>query len=202
MLAYNKGDTIIEVLLAFTVFSLVSVGTMTVMNAGVNTSQRALEITQVRQHIQSQAESLRAAQQAYAASENPATTQWHKLAKPSTTENSSRFTDVSSCPAPVWVNSARVFIMDSRTAKFTDTAVDSNWYQDINSAAAPAVAQVQPSGSSVRSYGIWIERVYETSGSAATPNAYSFIVRACWFSPGVSVPLQIETVVRLYEPNS
>ena len=63
----QRGDTIIEVLLAITVFSLVGVGAVTIMNQGVNTTQRALEITQVRQEIDSQVDALQAAHQAYSA---------------------------------------------------------------------------------------------------------------------------------------
>ena len=64
MLSLQRGDTIIEVLLAFSIFSLLSVGAMTVMGQGTNASQRALEITLVRQQIDAQAEALRAAHQA------------------------------------------------------------------------------------------------------------------------------------------
>lgn len=61
----ERGDTIIEVLLAFTVFSLVSVGAMAIMNQGTNAAERSLEVTLVKEQIDAQAEALRAAQQAY-----------------------------------------------------------------------------------------------------------------------------------------
>ena len=55
----NRGDTIIEVLLAVTIFSLVAVGSMVLMNRGVAMAQQSLETTLVRQQIDAQAEMLR-----------------------------------------------------------------------------------------------------------------------------------------------
>ena len=55
----NRGDTLIEVLFAVTVFSLVAVGGISIMNQGTAAAQRSLEITLVRQQIDSQAETLR-----------------------------------------------------------------------------------------------------------------------------------------------
>ena len=48
----QRGDTIIEVLLAVTVFSLVAIGAMMVMNQGTNSAQRSLEVTLVKQQIE------------------------------------------------------------------------------------------------------------------------------------------------------
>lgn len=55
----QRGDTIIEVILAVTIFSLVAVGALTLMNSGTSMSQRSLETTLVRQQIDTQAELLR-----------------------------------------------------------------------------------------------------------------------------------------------
>ena len=192
----QRGDTIIEVLLAFTVFSLVSVGAMTVMGQGSNASQRALEITLVRQQIDAQAEALRAAQQAYTASAGD-DTEWKKFALAGIANNSQHFNETASCPTTDWINGARVFIMQPRTATLV---TGTTWYKDINGAAAPPYAQVQTSSGVTQSYGIWIERSYESSETA--PSSYDFNVRACWFGAGLDIPMQIETSVRLYEPGS
>ncbi|MBR3163855.1 hypothetical protein IKF15_00915 [Candidatus Saccharibacteria bacterium] len=55
----KHGDTIIEVLVSITVFSMVAVLAMSMMNRGVNTAQRSLEFTMARTAIDSQAEALR-----------------------------------------------------------------------------------------------------------------------------------------------
>lgn len=64
----QHGDTIIEVLLAVTVFSMVAVGGMAIMNQGAAMAQRSLEISLVRQQIDAQADALRYIHHAYASS--------------------------------------------------------------------------------------------------------------------------------------
>ena len=51
---HERGDTIIEVMFAFVLFSMVIVGAFMIMNQGMALAQRSLEVTQVRQQIDSQ----------------------------------------------------------------------------------------------------------------------------------------------------
>lgn len=69
----QRGDTIIEVLLAVTVFSLVAVGGMAIMNQGAAMAQRSLEIGLVRQQIDAQADALRYIHNAYVTSSGSST---------------------------------------------------------------------------------------------------------------------------------
>lgn len=55
----QAGDTLIEVLLAITIFSVAVAGVFFVMNHSIGVSQRSLEITQVRMQIDNQVELLR-----------------------------------------------------------------------------------------------------------------------------------------------
>ena len=48
MRKFNRGDTIVEVLLGVTIFSMVAVITLETMNRGMAISQYALETTLVR----------------------------------------------------------------------------------------------------------------------------------------------------------
>ena len=57
--ARTAGDTLIEVMFATTVFSLVVVSSLSLMNQGVASAQRSLEITTVRQQMDGQVETLR-----------------------------------------------------------------------------------------------------------------------------------------------
>lgn len=197
VLASQRGDTIIEVLLAFAVFSLVSVGSMVVMNQGTNASQRALEITMVREQVDAQADALRAAQQAFTVATPNSHPEWNNIALQ--TNNSSHFNDPSRCPA----NSSDVsgsFIMDPRDASAVTTA---DFLQDINGPTAPPYAQTNlVTGSPAQAYGIWIERTYHQGTVSEQPGWYDFAVRACWYAAGLNVPLQVQTSVRLYEPAS
>ena len=62
-----KGDTLIEVIISITLFGLVAIGAINVMVQGVATTQRALEVTLVRQEMDAQTAALRFINTAYVA---------------------------------------------------------------------------------------------------------------------------------------
>lgn len=195
----QRGDTIIEVLLAITIFSMLSIGSMTIMNQGTNAAQRSLEITQVRQQIDAQAEALRAAQQAYTVSTNPTdpSLTWNQITATTPTSDFESSDSPSGCPEVKADDISGAFIMDTRNAtRAPDTPTD--WFASIAAADAPTFAKVDYSGG-LKAHGIWIERTFEEGGPL--PDAYNFNIRSCWFSAGLSVPIQIDTLVRLYEPS-
>ena len=59
MKRFARGDTVIEVMFSFTVLSMLVVGTYVLMNRGMQVAQRSLEITLVRQQIDSQISMIR-----------------------------------------------------------------------------------------------------------------------------------------------
>ncbi|MBO4855287.1 hypothetical protein J5500_02685 [Candidatus Saccharibacteria bacterium] len=67
MSAIKHGDTIIEVVFSFMVFSTVSVASIGIMNSGLNQAQRSLEVTMARNSIDAQAEALRFLQNNFSA---------------------------------------------------------------------------------------------------------------------------------------
>ena len=58
-MSLKRGDTIIEILFALSVFSLVAILSLNLMNNGVVSAQASLENTMVRNEINAQAEALR-----------------------------------------------------------------------------------------------------------------------------------------------
>lgn len=62
-----RGDTIIEVLLATTIFALISISTMVIMNSNTNNLESNLELTMVRAEVDAQAEAIRFIHDAYVA---------------------------------------------------------------------------------------------------------------------------------------
>src|SRR5690606_19514648 len=92
------GDTLIEVLLAVTIFSMVSDMSVAVMNRSSATAQRSLEVTLVKQQIDSQAEELRAAQHAAVNADDPTISPWVAI-KDTPSVTSSTAIDTN-CPAP------------------------------------------------------------------------------------------------------
>lgn len=201
---FERGDTLIEVLFAVAVFSFVVVGSLAVMNQGTAAAQRSLDITVVRQEIDSQAETLRFLHDSYTAvyqsgltfNTADATTspaeEWYEMVNSGLSSSSvSALNGMTDCPSSPPVNS---FIMDSRNAQFVDNVAK----------LVPATTYAQlkyPVGGGPldTSEGIWIEAI------RAAPDAngigyVDFHIRACWEGPGLDVPLTLGTIVRLYEP--
>jgi len=198
-----RGDTLIEVLFAIMVFSLVAVSSMSIMNQGTATAQTALEITLVRQGIDAQAETLRFLHASYIASDKtsvPAVPpipadQWSGISA-----QASLFTSVSAfgtCSPP-----SNSFILNTKTAEFVNPI--------ISGAPASAVTFSQvvyddPSNPDVfkSAQGIWIEAIKVTFPPGTNQDKVGYIdfhIRACWDSPGRSVPVTLGTIVRLYVP--
>ncbi len=189
----GRGDTIIEVLLAVTVFSLVSVGSMTIMNRSANAAQQAIEITLVRQQIDAQVEALRAAHQAYSrltTEDARDASVWHSVTGPA----ADTISVADACPSQTTFNTRNAFIMNPQSATMLtagDGAVVS-----MDNDGAPVFPRFNAEES--KGYGLWIERNIPPGGFV--PAAYDFRVRACWDGPsGGNAPMQIETTVRLYD---
>ena len=198
-----RGDTLIEVLFAIMVFSLVAVSSMSIMNQGTATAQLALEITLVRQGIDAQAETLRFLHSSYIASDktrvpdpaNPLPAdQWTKISD----KAGSDVSEFGTCPLPPPSNS---FILNTKTAKFVKpTGSDA----PISAITFSQVVYDDPSNPDVfkSAQGIWIEAV-RVRPDVPNQNHVGYIdfhIRACWRSPGRSVPVTLGTIVRLYEP--
>jgi type II secretory pathway pseudopilin PulG len=203
-LDFDRGDTIIEVLFAITVFSLVVVGSLSIMNQGSATAQRSLEISLVRNEIDAQAETLRFLNASYVASyqsglsdcasgvvlSNIVASQWHKInCELASTTEASIF---GTCPVSAPSGS---FIIDTKKATVSGLNIS-------NFKSASTFAQLKYDNP-IMAEGIWIEAVkpnITTGNNQDNADYIDFHIRACWDNPGQSVPLTIGTIVRLYEP--
>jgi type II secretory pathway pseudopilin PulG len=207
----QAGDTLIEVLFAITVFALIVVSALAIMNQGSAAAQRSLEMSLVRQQIDNQAETLRYLHEAYVTnyqtgySSNPnltltgATGQYYAIvksvnatgAKSASTFNSGATT----CPTPP----SGSFILNPRNATvITNPSI-------FKKATTFAQLTFDTTNNTVlnSSDGIWIEAVRSANSADPTQANAGYIdfhIRACWDTTGLSVPLNLGTIVRLYEP--
>jgi type II secretory pathway pseudopilin PulG len=202
----QAGDTLIEVLFAITTFSLVVVTSLAIMNQGTAASMRSLQITLVRQEIDSQAETLRylsaayvnAYYDGYAPNTSDATTsaaeEYYKLLADITTTSASKFggEDASTCPAAPDTS----FILNARTARY-------GAYSSSSSVAADTFSQVIYNSDNTlnQNQGIWVEPA-RPAPEAGKPQYIDFHIRACWSATGSRMPMNLGTIVRLYEPTS
>lgn len=213
----RSGDTMIEVLLAVTVFSVVAVTGLTIMNQGSAAAQRSLEITLVRNEMEAQATVLRymydeaLAQKSSAgydprSASDPSTAagRWQQvltLRKSSATPFDSMVASEISCfhPNPALTNAfvinprtARLYPQQGHAASWTPAEVFSRIRFDATSRLT--IRGVQ---------GIWVEAVgkdAEMIGGVRVPGYTDFHIRACWATVGQARPATLGTIVRLYEP--
>lgn len=204
----SRGDTLIEVLFATAIFSLVAVGGLSIMNQGTATSQRALEITLVRNEVDAQAETLRFLNASYIAAFQPEGVysidtpagQWFEMQKKIIETDIEKVSDFglninSKCPYPLPNGS---FILNARKAKFVVPEPEI-----LQSAQIYSKVQYDKDDGVSSAQGIWIEAVRSNTSPDANQIRAGYIdfhIRACWDSPGQPIPVIIGTIVRLYEP--
>lgn len=205
----SRGDTLIEVLFASAVFSMIAVGGLAIMNQGTATIQRSLEITQVRQEIDAQASALRFLNASYIASYAPnapasayaagtPARQWADMLATINSLGNTNFPAFGATAARTCPNRQNgSFIIDARRAVFRP-AGSANFQPTLT------YAQVSYNGSGnyVSANGIWIEavRTVTLANNQTTADYIDFQIKACWESPGLATPMTLGTVVRLYEP--
>lgn len=202
----QRGDTIIEVLFAVTVFSLVAVGGLSLMNQGTAMAQRALEIGLVRQQMDAQADALRYLNSMYIESlqteDSVAASVWNAVVVANKQDKAQDFDMVSNgvdCRLPEG-SSYHPFALDV-------TRLNDAFDADKTDAATPLLI-LAPSVKNTPTYakvetdpeteaqGIWVEAVQQASNKGF----YDFHITACWQSPGQSAPIKLGTIVRLYVP--
>ncbi len=176
----SRGDTIIEVVLAVTIFSMVAVGALTIMNDGLAMAQRSLETTLVRQQIDGQAEMLRYVHSR--AKEDPASSYgaiWKSISdSPATAQSLTKLINADSCPESI-DNSFSFAQSPTQQVELTTTSAIPPTYAKVNG----SVAQ-----------GISVQLVRVDGG-----NAYDAYIQACWDAPGLKRPMTVGTIARLYD---
>lgn len=180
VMAYKtqRGDTLVEVLMAIVIISLVIVGAMTIMTRGLAAAQVALEHSQVRESINSQVEMLRFARDTYLKNKSdPSAAQWTAIVAAT---NANAVTYDSSCSV---TGTKQGFYMTKNA-----TQVTRNTYTP----STPATVATPGTG-------LWIESVLSPSG--ISPAYIDFVVRACWQGVGSFGQQQTVTAQRLYDPS-
>ncbi len=193
----ERGDTIIEVLFATTIFSMIAVGALSIMTQGTAMAQRALEIGLVRQQIDAQADALRYLNQSYISDygkNGTASQLWDAVVLANAVSQASPFDQTSigdKCVLPT--SAQKPFALNVRkldTTPLLTPAADAGTY-----------AKVHYDTPTVTAEGLWVQAVRSPIIPGET-GFYDFHIRACWQSPGQAVPMVIGTIVRLYEPRA
>lgn len=190
MRKFNRGDTLVEVLLGVTIFSLVAVVALETMNRGMAIAQYSLETTLVRQQVDAQAEMLR-----YAHDMKNDT--WKKLVdnnsvSVSVVNDNEGNLGVEKCPDDF---STKEFALAATPSLASKISILNN-PGDYKSAETYA----RVDSDTKKTYGISVRLVKpSTATGSRDSNKYDAYIKACWMPVGSKMPATIGTIVRLYD---
>lgn len=200
--ARDRGDTLIEVLVAMAVLGALVALTYNVMNRGFASGQNSLDSTRTQALTSGQAALLRAAH-ARAVFDNDLR-YWNLITDPgrtptitttSTPVDRSKLAD--GCSSAVGLDS--LFYFDPKATE--DAVAQTGPLAPVKyfSGVTPDPAKLVRTDSDIRpGDGLWIEG-YKENGS----NFYVFYIKACWeptYGDGTGERRQSKTVLRLYGP--
>lgn len=172
----QRGDTLIEVLLAMGILSLVVVGCMSIMNfsfgSGLDTTMR----TKTLALINGQANLLKSARDSYIHHVN--VDDWKTIR--------------SHSASPTLAQSEPCQVGGTGNSRFYLKANASSHWAQLQTVNGGKTNQAAPTLGN----GVWVEayRNNPTNG----PDFYDFYIKACW--PGNRAEQQLVSVVRLYDP--
>lgn len=190
MCKFNRGDTLVEVLLGVTIFSLVAVIALETMNRGMAIAQYSLETTLVRQQVDAQAEILR-----YAHDMKNDT--WKKLVdnnsvSVSVVNGNEGNLGAEKCPDDF---STKEFALAATPSLASKISILNN-PGDYKSAETYA----RVDSDTKKTYGISVRLVKpSTATGSRDSNKYDAYIKACWMPVGNKMPATIGTIVRLYD---
>ena len=169
----QSGDTLIEVLLATVILSIIMVGAYTLSNRASNINQQSYDRSRASSVVQQQAELVRSVRDSYVASLPPGTQEWDQVktyaqSRGSLSDLGTDCNDFSTLSANR--GAANVFHLDSAGSVVNSIATVDSFYR------------------------VWVE-----AEVGSTPDLYDFHVFACWEAAGVSQIQKTKVVLRLEE---
>lgn len=188
----QRGDTLIEVLLAIGILTAAIVGGLAIMNRGNAEAYNALERSQVRAEVAGQAEML------------------HYLRDQYLLARANNQQPVSGTPAGLWEEIRTTYATDEDTPDQGDCSEPRAGSFFINTSGTDLAinafsypANEATDAAAVAGNGLWIEAVTPAAYVGAQPapqyGYIDFYVKACWNPAGGTIKQNLSTVVRLYE---
>lgn len=185
----ERGDTLIEVIMALAIFSVATVACIAIMNKGAAQMYDSLERTQARQLIDRQTESLMYARDQFLQEKSKGSTIGMSPA------------DIAA--SQVWKDIATKTAAPSAPG-LEECSTTNAFYINRNASGGIVLANTGLSAVSASfpevGNGLYMNYMNPPSTLASSvPKYKDFYVRACWRSTSGSTNQVISTVVRLYE---
>lgn len=226
----RRGDTLIEVILAVGIFSMVAVAVLAVMNGGASSAQLSLEATLAREEVDTQAEALRFIHSSYIAEKISGETEglytklWQKVTGRSDGGNVDVVSGVElddilnfnpgECSSLYDEHNgeAKKYGFAINTRKLGMGADDVLATGNKLSAASTYPRLVYKNGANEEKKLVSesgynnlnsAEGIYiiTVEGDDGSSKYYDFYIRTCWYGSGESAPSTIYTLVRLSDPS-
>lgn len=193
----QKGDTLVEVLLAMAVFAVVMMIGLSTMNNGMSRALASLQLTMARNTMDSQAEALRFANAAYVSEFRTDGGAVTSAAARVWQDQLTASVQGSATPLDACTRGASAFVLSRNDLSYHSEAITNavTYPRIAYGTDADSNAITDPFARYSRAEGIWVEKVH-----LANTNYYDFHIRACWSAPGSNVNTTLGTIVRLYDP--
>lgn len=188
---YMRGDTLVEMVLAFAIFAVAGVAAIAIMNRGLALSQHSLEATLVRQQMDGQAEIVRYLR-------DTADPLWDTL---KTHAANTRVAPLApaSCPRATDITAAGSGMNGFFLTK--DPGSDSFLIHDVDAGnfKEPATyARIDSDTSDTE--GLWVQIARAENRGGSSIQAYDVYIHACWESVALhNIPATLGTIVRIYD---
>ena len=187
----DRGDTLVEVLLALTILSVVIVSSLVLMNRGQAVALNSLERSQVQNLISEQGQMLSYVRDAYA----------DVLAGGQTPQ--------AGTAAEIWQTIMSTYTTtpntDVCTAAGAPNRAAGSFYLTYNTAPAANPVSITPYlGAPAATFampgqGLWVE-AQSFSGAGVNKPYVDFFIKGCWQPSGTGANQESKNVVRLYAP--
>ncbi len=178
---FRRGDTLVEVMFSITIFALIAVLSISLMNGGVATSQTSLEIIMARNEIDAQSEALRFIHNSYLAEKelNSGEKQFTKLWDELITRN-------ARVPSDDLVNSFNN--LDTCAEAYNESMSNYHYFILNTRLIQPEKVGFDYAGEGVNNYDALLEHIIVTatqdSGKFQTASLFPRIVYSRWGGGG------------------
>lgn len=218
----KRGDTLVEVMLAVGIFSLVAISIVAVMSGSTSSAQTSLEATLAREEIDTQAEALRFIHSSYIAdsknseTESPYKDIWgaikNRAIKPGSLDSNYPPTECKAIYEDDYLENQNAFVINYRNLKDGGAyvpsgagstglfGVASTYPRIVYESDTELINDNDPKINSVE--GIYVTAVKGNDGGdpGGDPDFYDFYIRTCWYGSGERTASTISTVIRLINP--
>lgn len=213
-----QGDTFVEVCFALAIFSFIAMLAISAMNSNLTTIQTTLESEVARSELDAQTEAIRYIHEAYLGSrstgkEGSLTEAWKTIANkavlPKTAQNTLKEWPPSSCSLYVGTNQSKLMAVNTRNLGSNNSNNIIISGGNITTTNVVPKLSFKNEGTSLttntslstleKAEGIWF---FAVKGDNNKNSFYDIYVQSCWNSTDSNVPHTIDTVIRLYNPDS